>query len=458
MDLENIKMNSYAVTDLVEDLMKYLHELHKKQPMGMVIDCDIRMPKRLEGDLTSVKAQIMEKIQAVLFQQETGVLVIRMTYERMIRAGNVLILVQNHPMQEHNVAAKALTGRTETLVLPQLLVEEGPLVDEKQPCQLIGYYESQQNTDPRARNAYLLTQQHLAKQLGFPLVICGTIQHLQKELRERTNVCLMLSEAQYEVHKDYFSHLSKNIHMIIICQKPADQEKYSDQKLLVVPFSNLDLADAIIQPFDKRQKRLETFDQAAGILYCGNEETYKEVLKDYALRGEHNWTKIEELYQTQDWKNYTVEVHGIKSAMKTIGAMETSAEAKALETAGKAEDISYIKTHHEQMMEHFVRDIQSIQNYFSMPVSKRKQGEKLLQNASVLSTLNWDAKELQEKIYQLEEAAYAMDKEQMLDIIEQLGNGELLEEARRKIEREDYLSAYEMIAKEGREYDGICNR
>lgn len=82
----------------------------------------------------------------------------------------------------------------------------------------------------------------------------------------------------------------------------------------------------------------------------------------------------------------------------------------------------------------------------------------MLQNASVLSALNWDAKELQEKIYQLEEAAYAMDKEQMLDIIEQLGNGELLEEARRKIEREDYLSAYEMIAKEGREYDGICNR
>lgn len=183
--------------------------------------------------------------------------------------------------------------------------------------------------------------------------------------------------------------------------------------------------------------------------YCGNEETYQEVLKDYAIRGEHNWIKIEELYQAQDWKNYTVEVHGIKSAMKTIGAMETSAEAKALETAGKAEDISYIKTHHEQMMEHFVRDIQSIQNYFSMPVSKRKQGEKLLQNASVLSALNWDAKELQEKIYQLEEAAYAMDKEQMLDIIEQLGNGELLEEARRKIEREDYLSAYEMIAKEG---------
>ena len=93
-----------------------------------------------------------------------------------------------------------------------------------------------------------------------------------------------------------------------------------------------------------------------------------------------------------------------------------------------------------------------------MPVSKRKQGEKLLQNASIFSTLNWDIKELQEKIYQLEEAAYAMDKEQMLAIIEQLGNDELLEEARRKIEREDYLSAYEMIAKEGRKYDGICNR
>ena len=67
---------------------------------------------------------------------------------------------------------------------------------------------------------------------------------------------VVIDEAQYEVHKDYFLHLSKNVHMIIICQKSANREKYSNQKVLVVPFSNLDLADAI--------------------------------------RGEHNWIKIED--------------------------------------------------------------------------------------------------------------------------------------------------------------------
>lgn len=67
---------------------------------------------------------------------------------------------------------------------------------------------------------------------------------------------VVIDEAQYEVHKDYFLHLSKNVHMIIICQKSANREKYSNQKVLVVPFSNLDLADAI--------------------------------------RGEHNWIEIED--------------------------------------------------------------------------------------------------------------------------------------------------------------------
>ena len=41
MDLENTKMESYAVNDLIDHLMAFLHETYEKEPMGMVIDCDV---------------------------------------------------------------------------------------------------------------------------------------------------------------------------------------------------------------------------------------------------------------------------------------------------------------------------------------------------------------------------------------------------------------------------------
>lgn len=41
MDLENTKMESYAENDLIDHLMAFLHETYEKEPMGMVIDCDV---------------------------------------------------------------------------------------------------------------------------------------------------------------------------------------------------------------------------------------------------------------------------------------------------------------------------------------------------------------------------------------------------------------------------------
>ena len=40
-------MESYAENDLIDHLMAFLHETYEKEPMGMVIDCDVNVPKRL---------------------------------------------------------------------------------------------------------------------------------------------------------------------------------------------------------------------------------------------------------------------------------------------------------------------------------------------------------------------------------------------------------------------------
>lgn len=441
-------MESYAENDLIDHLMAFLHETYEKEPMGMVIDCDVNVPKRLTGDLQTTQQEILQKIQEVLSYGKTRLLVIRLTYERSLPTGNLLVLIQTHPVRDQGQAPHEMMGRTETLVLPQLLVEEGPLVTCKEPCQLIGYYERQQNTDAGEQQAYLITQEHLAKQMGLPFVLCGTIQHLQAELQKKREVCLMLSMAQYEVHQAYFSHLPEHVRLIVFCRQGHRIEERTNQIALYVPFSSLELADAIVSPLPEKEDVLPTLDASVGRLYCGNDEIYHKILKDYALRGKHNWVRIEELFAKQDWDNYRIEVHGIKSSMKAIGAMELSEEAKALEAAGKEGDILYILSHHEKMMQFFIRDIHSIQAYFDMPLSPRKDvGAENEESASV----NLSEAEKKELLTQLEDAAYGLDGQEMLRILQPLeasgGFVGLLQEVERKIDSEDYLSAYDLVEK-----------
>ncbi len=441
-------MKSYAVNDLIDHLMIFLHKAYEKKPMGMVIDCDVNVPKRLTGDLQTTQQEILQKIQEVLSYGEPGLLVVRLTYERNLPTGNLLVLIQTHPVRNQGQASNEMKGRTETLVLPQLLVEKGPLLICKEPRQLIGYYESQQNTDAGERQAYLITQQHLAKQMGLPLVICSTIQELQAQLQKKTDICLMLSMAQYEVHQAYFSHLPDYVRLIVFCRQGHRIEDRTNQIALYVPFSSLELADAIAGPAPEKKESMPALDKSAGRLYCGNDENYQEILKDYALRGNHNWERIEVLFARKDWDNYRIEAHGIKSSMKAIGAMELSEEAKALESAGKEGDITYILSNHEKMMQCFIRDIHSIQEYFGMPPSPRKvvdtEGE---ENTSVYLSET----EKKELLTRLEDAAYGLDGQEMLEILSALeksgGFAGLLQEAKRKIDSEDYLSAYDLVEK-----------
>ena len=163
--------------------------------MGMVIDVDVNVPKRLTGDLQTTQQEILQKIQEVLSYGKTRLLVIRLTYERSLPTGNLLVLIQTHPVRDQGQAPHEMMGRTETLVLPQLLVEEGSPVTRKEPCQLIGYYERQQNTDAGERQAYLITQEASGKANGT--AFCSLWHHTSicrgAELQKKREVCLMLS-------------------------------------------------------------------------------------------------------------------------------------------------------------------------------------------------------------------------------------------------------------------------
>ena len=91
-----------------------------------------------------------------------------------------------------------------------------------------------------------------------------------------------------------------------------------------------------------------------GIQYCGgNEEDYKEILQVYLTTGLQKIREIREKYKEEDWKNYTILVHALKSTSIGIGATGLGEMAKELELAGKEGNISYIQAHHREVMHEY---------------------------------------------------------------------------------------------------------
>jgi HPt (histidine-containing phosphotransfer) domain-containing protein len=102
----------------------------------------------------------------------------------------------------------------------------------------------------------------------------------------------------------------------------------------------------------ERLKTLGELDISVGMSYCmESEEFYQEILKEYL-----NSKKTEAMTQyfaAQDWENYRVTVHALKSTSLTIGAVELSEQAKALEKACKENNIAYVQDNHARVLERY---------------------------------------------------------------------------------------------------------
>ena len=94
-------------------------------------------------------------------------------------------------------------------------------------------------------------------------------------------------------------------------------------------------------------------DAAEGLKNCSTKETYMIVLECfYEIIGE-NADEIEEYYRREDWENYTIKVHALKSSAKTIGAMSLSDQAAALEKAARSADVELIQRDTEALLERY---------------------------------------------------------------------------------------------------------
>ena len=207
-----------------------------------------------------------------------------------------------------------------------------------------------------------------------------------------------------------------------------------------------DVVEEALQPEDP--DLVEGLDLQTGLLYCGGRASYRKILMCHSQSGEENRKNIERLYQQQQWTEYTIAVHGVKSAMMSIGAVKLSEQAKALEMAGKADDIVYIRAHHDEMLAEYQRVLENIQkNPLYAPIEPKIESEQELSEMT--------EEMLDQVMKEIEAAMYELDGKRMEELVRGLEayryNGipmkKPLAMVLRKIQMSDYMSAMDVLIK-----------
>ncbi|MBR5361654.1 MAG: response regulator, partial [Lachnospiraceae bacterium] len=145
----------------------------------------------------------------------------------------------------------------------------------------------------------------------------------------------------------------------------------------IVSGEAIDVSDtaASDQGFEIRVKS-ETLDIDRAVEVLGSAELYDRITEEYYLSGADKLNNIKEAYTKEDWKDYTIKVHSLKSSSRQIGAMELGDMAEALEKAGNALDIDTIRSDTDKVLKAYEDLLGELSIYYAP--SAEETGDKPL--------------------------------------------------------------------------------
>lgn len=155
--------------------------------------------------------------------------------------------------------------------------------------------------------------------------------------------------------------------------KPLDRKQLNDILLKWIP--------------DERREKYEPYDMLRGSQDVKNEfeniniggidigeamkyqtgtlADYEELLRIYCMEGNNKLVLLNNLYNEKDYKDYEIEVHGLKSASANIGAIKLSAAAKEHEEAAGRGDEEFIIKHFSELSSLYEEQIKHIQDFLA---------------------------------------------------------------------------------------------
>jgi len=210
--------------------------------------------------------------------------------------------------------------------------------------------------------------------------------------------------------------------------------------------------------------RMDGIDVAMGLGFSGGDmKDYIEIVQVYYTSGLIKMEEIKKAYAKKDWKNYSIQVHSLKSMSMGIGAVKLSDMAKELEAAGKAEREDYIFAHNEETLVEYEKILGVIgRNKIIFPKGapdKEKAGERLSDQEAELQKASDELPEISEEqflqeIEKLEEQLETFELEGIETVLGELLHyqykgaalKDLMDSVKSKADAFDFMGAGEELA------------
>ena len=159
------------------------------------------------------------------------------------------------------------------------------------------------------------------------------------------------------------------------CSKPIQADKLDEMLVNYLPSELIHIEcknrndeektpETLVETAGSHKQELLVVDREIGLTYCMDmEELYHEVLAEFCSQMEIYLPQINAYFETEDWSNYAVIAHAVKSNSRTIGATAFADLAFKHECAGKTGDVTFIKagyTEYVALLRTLVENVKSM--------------------------------------------------------------------------------------------------
>ena len=175
------------------------------------------------------------------------------------------------------------------------------------------------------------------------------------------------------VSKPFSKEIIKSKLDSILSSKTSNKEnKYEslDEELKNAPKYEIGNMEPLDEESETNESNDETqylkdngIDYTIGLDNFGDVSTYKEMMKDWLLEVTDKWNRIVLSKNKKDMKNYSIDVHSLKSDSKYFGFTELARISYEHELKSKEDDKDFVKDNFNELEKEYNRIIEVVNNY-----------------------------------------------------------------------------------------------
>ncbi len=149
--------------------------------------------------------------------------------------------------------------------------------------------------------------------------------------------------------------------------KPIELKDISAKLYKWLPDEKIIISDenTVSQTTEQEEINIEGLNTRSALDLLGTKELFMSVLETYYKGMDKKAEAIRTYWNDKKYREYTIEVHSLKSSSRQIGANELADLAASLEAAGNNGDVALIDEKTEQLLSDFMRYKEILKPYFS---------------------------------------------------------------------------------------------